>query len=617
MLGDPKWSHDGFEYLRGFEDAFNDPLVRKITIMKSGQTGFTQAMLNIIGYIMDLAPGPTLVLYPTETNCKRFAKRKLEPMLRDTPKLHGRVADPRLKDGSNSTFEKSFPDGFLSIISAMSVNNLSMQSIMYLIIDELDRIARTAGNEGDTVEVVSKRLQGFKEVSKWINISTPTIAGASRIEAEYLSSNMQRFHLPCTHCGEFQVLKFAQLKGWRIDKGIYRPEETYYECTICDHHLFERDKYIMLKEGKWIAEKPEIIDHAGLHISELYSTLSTWEEIIRDFIPKKENRFKLQTFVNLVLGETFEDNEIEIPESELMLRCEPYNASNLPEKILLLTAAGDVQKDRIEVGVKGWGLGEESWLVDYQVFPGDPEILYSSTDENNLWYRVELFFDTKYRHEAGVFLRLMAAGIDAGYATKAVQYFIKRMHKKGKRWVFALQGDKGIAGVPVLNRGSVNNRYRVKQFTIGTATAKNIIFSRLAIDEYGPGYMHFPNTLDEEYFKQLTAEKRVSVYEKGIEVRKKWVKIRSRNEALDIEVYNLAALDFINVNLEAYSRNFNAKLERIKAEKIKEVEEEKEGTSILNPASSIKKPVPANTDSSIRRKAKKLKQRSRNFAKEW
>lgn len=588
--------------------------------MKSGQTGFTQAMLNIVGYIMDLAPGPTLILYPTETNCKKFAKRKLEPMLRDTPKLKDKISDPTLKDGTNSTFEKTFPDGFLSIVSAMSVNNLSMQSIMYLIIDERDRIARTAGAEGDTVEVVSKRLQGYREISKWIDISTPTIAGASPIEDEFNASNKQWFYLPCTHCGEYQVLKFAQLKGWRIDKGIYRPEDTYYECVHCNHHLYERDKYIMLKEGKWIAEKPEIINHAGFHISELYSTLSTWEEIIRDFIKKKDNRLKLQTFINLVLGETFEDNEIEIPDTELMLRAEDYDASNLPEKILILTAAGDVQKDRVEIGVKGWGLGEESWLVDYQVFPGDPEILYSSTDQNNLWNRVEVFLDTKYRHEAGVFLRLMAAGIDSGYATKAIQYFVKRMHKKGKKWIFPLQGDKGIAGTPVLNRGKANNIYRVKQYTVGTATAKNIIFSRLATEEYGPGYMHFPKTLDEEYYKQLAgSEKRIPVYEKGIEVRKKWVKVRTRNEALDIEVYNLAALDFINVNLEAYSRNFNAKLERVKAEKIKAADEEKEKqeTSVLDPNAAMKKPVPGNTDASLRRKARRNKQRSRNFAKEW
>lgn len=607
MLGDPKWSHEGFEYLRGFQDAFNDPLVRKITIMKSGQTGFTQAMLNMIAYIMDIAPGPTLILYPTETNALKFSKRKLQPMLRDTPKLHGKFSELNKKDGNSSTLEISFIGGFLSLVSAMSVNNLSMQSIMYLFIDERDRIARTAGAEGDTVEVVSKRLQGFKEVSKWIDISTPTTKGSSGIEEEYNASNMQRFHLPCTNCNDFQVLRFAQLKGWRIKKGVYVPEETYYECESCKRKLYEKDKYVMLPEGIWTAEKPEIIDHAGFHISELYSTLSPWEDIIRDFIKKKDNPFKLQTWINLTLGETYDDKVVAIPPLEIMKRAEDYSPANLPEGILILTASGDVQSDRVEIKVKGWGLGEESWLVDFKIINGDPETLYDNTEENNLWYRVEQFLDGKYQHESGVFLRILSAGIDSGYATSYVQKFVKKMNKKHKRWIFALQGDKGQAGAPILNRGSVNNKLRVKQFTVGTATAKSTIFARLMIDEFGPGYMHFPKFLDEEYYKQLTAEKQVKIYEKGVEVGKKWVKVRSRNEALDLEVYNLAALDFLNVNLDAIHKNFNAKIERIKEEKKKEAEEQEQQKDDQNQEKDLR---------SIRRK--KVKPRPvRNFVTEW
>lgn len=567
LLGDPKWSYDGFEYLKGFEDAIVDPLVKRISVMKSGQTGFTQGMLNMIGWAITNQPGPMLILYPVEASAAKFVKRKLDPMCRDTPILKDKITDPSKKDGTNSIFEKTFPGGFASILSAMSVNNLAQQSIMYLFVDELDRIAKTVGTEGDTLDIVRKRLQGFLEVSKEVNISTPTIASSSRIAFEYELSNKQKYYVPCTHCGENQVLKFSQLKGWHKAKGIYVPEDTYYECEYCKKELYEKDKYVMIKYGNWIAEKPEVINHAGFFISELYSTLSTWQYIIEQFIPAKENPFKLQVFVNTVLGETFEDNTTEIPETALMARAENYNSSKLPEGILLLTAAVDFQKDRAECTIIGWGLNEECWIVEHQIFYGDPELPYDASIENNLYLRLEQYLDTRFEHDSGVYLRIRAAGLDTGYATTGVQKFIKKMNRKGKNWIFALQGDRGQEGAPVINRGSINNKLRVKQFTIGTATAKGIIFSRLNIEEYGPGYIHFPNTLDEEWFRQLTSEKRVPHYEKGILIRHKWVKIRARNEVLDIMVYNLAALEFLNVNLNAVHKNFNARLERIKEEK--------------------------------------------------
>lgn len=615
LLGDPKWSHEGFEYLKGFQDAFNEPLIRRISVMKSGQTGFTQGMLNMIGWSINHAPGPMLVLYPIEGSAKKFVKRKLDPMIRDTPSLRDKISEAVKRDGNNSTFEKTYPGGFASILSAASVNNLAQQSIMYLLIDEFDRIARTAGQEGDTIDIVRKRLQGFLEVSKEVDISTPTLSSTSKIAAEYELSNKQKYYVPCTHCGENQILKFAQLKGWRKGKGVYVPEETYYECEHCKHELYEKDKYIMVKYGSWIAENPKVISHAGFWINELYSTLSTWQYVIEQFIPAKENPFKLQVFVNTVLGETFEDNVVEIPSNALMARAENYTATELPEGIILIDCGTDLQKDRAEVTTVGYGLGEETWVIEHQIFYGNPELAYDPTQENNLYYRLEQYYDTKFLHSSGVFLRIQAAGIDTGYATATAQKFIKKMNRKGKNWIYALQGDKGREGAPLLNRGSINNKSRVKQFTVGTYTAKNIIYSRLAIEEYGPGYIHFPNTLDEEWYKQLTAEKKRPVYEKGVKVRDEWVKVRARNEALDNMGYALTGLDFLNVNLTAVHRNFNAKLERMKEEK-RETENENSESSSENPVLSIKDQESSDQDlRKYRRPKKKLKlTRQNNFA---
>lgn len=612
LLGDPKWSHEGFEYLKGFQDAFNDPLIRRISVMKSGQTGFTQGMLNMIGWSINNAPGPMLVLYPIEGSAKKFVKRKLDPMIRDTPSLRQKISDAVKRDGNNSTFEKTYPGGFASILSAASVNNLAQQSIMYLLIDEFDRIARTAGQEGDTIDIVRKRLQGFLEVSKEVDISTPTLSSSSKIAAEYELSNKQKYHVPCTHCGEIQVLKWAQVKGWRKAKGIYVPEEAYYECEKCKHQLYEKDKYIMVKYGKWIAEKPQIISHAGFWINELYSTLSTWQYVVEQFIPAKENPFKLQVFVNTVLGETFEDNVVEVPTNALMERAEKYDASLLPEGVLLLTTGTDIHPDRAEVTTVGFGLGEETWIIEHKIFYGNCELPYNEDEENNLYYRLEQYYETKFLHSSGVYLRIQANGIDTGFATTTVQKFIKKMNRKGKMHIYALQGDQGKAGAPVLNRGSINNKVRVKQFTVGTYTVKNIIYTRLALTEYGPGYIHFPSTLDEEWYKQLTSEKLKPVYEKGIEVRKEWVNIRTRNEALDCTGYAYSGLDFLSVNLTAVHRNFNAKLERIKEEQQNAIDEKRETQNVLQESNNQEQDADLRK---YRRPKKKFKLiRQNNFA---
>lgn len=602
QMGDPKWTHDGFEYLAEFEDAFSDPIIRQITALKSAQTAFTAAMINQIFFAIDKGPGPILVLYPTEGNARKFSKRKLDPAIRDTPMIRQKVSDITKKDGDNSTLEKSFPDGFISLVSAATVNNLSSQSIRYLFIDEKDRIPLISAEEGDTVEIVAKRLQGFKNTCKQVNISTPTNKRTSRITADYEKSDQRKRYVPCPQCNHYQVLSFWQLKGWRIDKGVYEPENTYYECENCKAHLTEMDKYWMKARGVWRKTRPEVTDHAGFHINELYSPLSTWEDIVRQFIKKKDNPASLQTFFNLELGEPFEDVETEAPSENILVnRREEYDGNSIPEGAYVLTASCDIQKDRIELLVKAWGKGDESWLVDYQKFYGNPQTLYTESADN-IWYNLETHLSTIYTSVTGVRLRIGCCGIDARFSTRFVLKFVQKMNSKGKGWIFALQGDQGLNGAPLLSRPTYkNNKIRVKQFTIGTSTAKTVIFARLKIEDYGPGYMHFNMLCDEEYFRQLTAEKEVPVYEKGVLKRKQWIKTRARNEALDLEVYALAGLDYLNIqNWNAVEQSFKAAVEKVTKSKDK-------------PADSKKPQLPEET----KRKSTTTVKRKKNFVTDY
>jgi phage terminase large subunit GpA-like protein len=82
----------------------------------------------------------------------------------------------------------------------------------------------------------------------------------------------------------------------------------------------------------------------------------------------------------------------------------------------------------------------------------------------------------------------------------------------------------------------------VKLWLIGTDTAKDRIFARMKIPVPGPGYMHLPEFAEEEYLAQLTSEKAVRRYRRGKGTIREYIKTRARNEALDLEVYALAAL---------------------------------------------------------------------------
>ena len=101
----------------------------------------------------------------------------------------------------------------------------------------------------------------------------------------------------------------------------------------------------------------------------------------------------------------------------------------------------------------------------------------------------------------------------------------------------------------IAGRATRVGKQRVPLIPVGTDTAKEVIFSWLQVDEPSPGFIHFPSDVDEEYFEQLTSEKRMVTFSKG---HKKLVfkKIRDRNEALDTFVYSLAAFHVLQPNLE-------------------------------------------------------------------
>jgi len=523
-------------------DALNEPNVREVVAMTSAQVGKTEILNNVIAYHISQDPSPILVVQPTLDLAQTWSKDRLAPMLRDTPVLQGLVKDPRARDSGNTTLHKVFPGGHITACGANSPSSLASRPIRVVLCDEVDRYPVSAGSEGDPISLAKKRAATFWN-RKIMLVSTPTNKGASRIETAYEESDQRVFFVPCPHCEASQQLKWSNVK-WDEDK----PETARYVCNDCGVEWSEPDRLRAIRNGKWKATN-EFKGVAGFHLSTLYSPWTPLADGVRDFLEAKKQPATLRVWVNTYLGESWEEQGEAVDDYELSQRREDWDA--LPREVLLLTAGVDVQDDRLEVEVVGWGLDEESWSIHYQTIYGDPS-------SPKVWDDLDVVLARKWEHESGSEMIATATCVDSGgHHTQSVYKYCKA--REGRR-VFAIKGVGGD-GRPLVGRPSKNNIGKVNLFPIGVDTAKHLLFSRFRINEPGAGYCHFPSDRDDEYFKQLTAEKIATRYHKGF-ARREFVKVRPRNEALDVRVYAMAALTLLNANLKALHNRMMANLDK-------------------------------------------------------
>ena len=373
-----QWNTDRAPYQREILDAVNDPACEEVVIMSSAQVGKTELILNTIGYYVDYDPAPILVVQPTLDMAQAFSKDRLAPMIRDTPALTDKVKDSKSRDSGNTILHKKFPGGHITMAGANSPASLASRPIRIVLMDETDRYPASAGGEGNPIKLAEKRTNTFWNRKK-IKVSTPTIKGESQIEKEFLSGSQEEWCVPCPCCGRFQPYEWGRIHF----------SDATMECSFCGEHISEMDW--KQQTGKYIAKFPDRRRKRSFHLNELASPWKHWEEIIRDFQEAnkelKENGDinKMKTFINTSLGETWEERGKSADDDSLLSRRERYEAE-IPDGVLLLTAGVDVQDDRFEVEITGWGRGYESWGIRYEKIFGDLE-------KDETWDRLEEYLD--------------------------------------------------------------------------------------------------------------------------------------------------------------------------------------------------------------------------------
>lgn len=531
------WRTARAEYQRGILDAFSDPAIEQVNVCSSSQIGKTEIILGVIAYFVDQDPAPMLVMQPTLDMARSFSKDRVREMFRATPQLSRFVYDTGRREADDTILHRAFPGGHLTMVGANSAASLAARPIRVLLCDEVDRYPESAGDEGDPVTLGMRRTITFWNRKIGL-FSTPTITGASRIDTAFMEGDQRRYYVPCPHCGHLQHLRWEQLD---FDTGAYICEPD----GGCGATIDEMYKSQMVARGQWIAAKPggKI---ASFHVNALLSPWVSWADLITEFKAVKAIPERHRVFKNTMLGLTWDLDTDGADTSALATRAEVY-AAEVPMPVGMLTASIDVQHDRLEVLIKGWGKDQESWDIAHHRLLGDPAVPTSP-----VWAEAEALLVQSYQHESGAPMRITCTTIDSGDGNtmQAVYAFVA---PRQKRRIFASKG-LSTPGKPVITHKLRKNRYGIRLVGIGTQTAKDTLFGRLKLKEPGPGYIHFPKDRsaapDAEFFAQFGAE--VPVIKRhqstGIPVRV-YKQIRARNEAIDLEVGCLAALHLLGAGI--------------------------------------------------------------------
>jgi phage terminase large subunit GpA-like protein len=552
---------DNAPYQRGMIDVAKQPGVRRIDYMMGAQTGKTTVIQAIVGYFVAHEPRSQILVQPSEGDVKTFVETKLRPMLDANPIISSKMAKQRSREGVNNSRIISFVGGWLMFAWAGSPKTLRGRSAPITHADEVDGMDATA--EGDPVELLSQRSATFGELALSVRSSTPTIKGASRIESGFEAGDQRRFHVACHACGAAQYFRWQQVQ-WEgrksttiadatLDAGQeHKPETAHYVCEVCSAPWDDGQRIVSIRTAEsaghgWKASKP-FSGHASFHGPEMLSTFRRLRDIVQSYLDKLAID-DLQSFVNVSLAETYEERGEKVEPEGLEARAEEYK-TQVPAGGVYLTAGVDMQMDRLEVEVVAWGIGEESWSVDYKILWGDPL-------GTEVWDELEEYLQQSWTHESGRELAVQATCVDTGGTSGMTQAAYDWLRGRTGRRIFGVKGVSGWgrAIVEKMQRKQSGRKARkVDLFLVGVDEAKLVLSRRLAATLEnktggGPGVCHFPADRNKEWYRQLTAEKLLTRYVKGQPVRE-WIKPdRARNEATDCRVYAHAALKIMLPNL--------------------------------------------------------------------
>lgn len=564
-----QWRNERTPYLvEPMECASSHSIYEQVVLMFATQMGKTEILYNSVMQRIDTEPQDMMMVQPTLQDAQDHSSKRFLPTVLATPAMLGKVAVRKSRDESTSWRARSIQGDFAVFFAgANSASSLASKPLGFAVADEVDKWPADVDNEGPPLGLLEERMSNFAR-RKLLIASTPTVTDASEIESRYLASDRRKYFVPCSHCGEFQILEWGEdkeygIKWLKTPAGTARPETAVYICRHCSAAIEEHSKTDMLAAGIWRPGVPGAGRGkvAGFWINKLYSPLGwrSWEELVDEWVEAIEkhrlgNSAPLKKFRNSSLAQTFKEKGQGADHLELAKRAEPYEMGVVPRRGLLLTFGVDTQPDRLEGRVWAYGRGEESWLIARHIIYGDPNI--EEGQPGSPWNELTRIRRTPLQHEAGSQMMIEATGIDTGGSNTDAVYKYCREHAREN--VLAMRGDKNLGG-PVLRKPSLIDvtwrgntvKHGLKLWNVCVDTCKHIIYGRLRLTNAGPGYIHVPEALkNTDEFEQMCVERLMPATVNGKRIMR-WVNPPGRrNEGTDCANYAYAAACYLG--LQAY-----------------------------------------------------------------
>ncbi len=566
-----RWKTSRAPYQKDIMDAFTQSGIRRVVVMSSAQIGKSDIMNNVIGRFAHLDPAPIMMVQPTIDMAQDYSKTRISPMLRDTKvlsKLFYNVKESEVKggaktrDGNNTILSKIFPGGRLIMCGANSPAGLASRPVRILLADEVDRFPDSAGTEGDPVDLASKRMTTF-----WNRVmglfSTPTSEGSSRIEAEYMAGTQEEWQYECPNCKEYHTLRYLDMDTDYSEHKDKRGRKTAvvnsvkWRCPDCGFKFEEHE--IKAAPQKYSALNPVALENGirSFFVNAFSSPWITWKEVMREWLEAKGDPTREQVVVNTRFGETYRQRGAFEDEAVFLRRREKYGA-DLPDGVLMLTAAVDTQDNRLEYEICGWGEAEECWGIIKGEILGMP-------DKAKTWAALDDVLDRVYYFADGTGLTVSRTFIDSGghYTSHVYRYCEMNFAKQR----IAIKG-KGGVGIPLVYKLGRATNSVIPLMILGVDDGKQQVMNRLAIKEPGAGYFHFPldgdelvnyRGYDQLYFKGIISEHKKQVKRNGT-LHTVWETTAGvRNEPLDLRVYNLACMQSCKPDWEQFKEALNGR----------------------------------------------------------
>lgn len=541
-----KWKTSRAPYQKDIMNAFTEPGIHRVVVKSSSQIGKSDMMNNVIGRFAHLDPCAIMMIQPTIDMAQDYSKTRIAPMIRDTKVLNNLFYDVKSRDANNTILSKVFPGGRLIMCGANSPAGLASRPIRILLADEVDRFPDSAGTEGDPVNLAAKRMTTFWNSCMGL-FSTPTNEGTSRIDEEYLAGTQEEWQHKCPNCGEYHLLRHIDMT---VDyKEIKTPSgkktvivnDVKWRCPHCGFSFSEKE--MKQTQQKYISQNSDALKNGirSFFVNGFTSPWMTWTKIMREWLEAKGDPEREKVIMNTVFGESYKQKGAFEDEQIFLRRRESYGAE-LPDGVLLLTAAIDTQDNRLEYEVVGWGKEEECWGIRKGIVLGAP-------NQARTWKEIDNILDKTYHFADGKGLKVVRTFIDSGghYTSDVYNYCQKNFHKQR----FAIKG-RGGPGIPLIYKIAKANNAKAPLILLGVDDGKQQIMDRLSIDSPGPLYFHFPQDegikelsnrgYDDLYFKGIISEHK-KVYKRNGVLREVWETTKNvRNEPLDLRNYNLACM---------------------------------------------------------------------------